>query len=152
MTQTPAPLSVDDALRTFMRELRHDLHEHPELGYELPRTQAKVLDAIADLDGLEITTGTRQSSIIVILRAPNSSHETPLVLLRGDMDGLPVQENVDIEWSSKIPGRMHACGHDIHTAGLVGALHMLHARRDELTCDVLFMFQPAEEAYVGRSG
>ena len=146
---TAAPLTVNDELRAFLRELRHDLHEHPELGTELPRTQAKVLEAISDLDDLEITTGERQSSIIVILRAPDSSADTPLVLLRGDMDGLPVEENVDIPWASKIPGRMHACGHDIHTAGLVGALRMLHKRRSELSCDVLFMFQPAEEAYVG---
>ncbi|MCT1920701.1 hypothetical protein M3C63_02320 [Brevibacterium luteolum] len=64
---TAAPLTVDEKLRAFLRELRHDLHEHPELGTELPRTQAKVLEAISDLDGLEITTGERQSSIIVIL-------------------------------------------------------------------------------------
>lgn len=144
-----APLTITPELQSFVRTIRHDLHRHPEIGTNLPRTQAQVLKALADLDGLEISTGERQSSIIAILRAPNSGPQTPVILLRADMDGLPVEEKVDIDYISQEPGRMHACGHDVHTAGLIGAAHLLHTRRSELTVDVMFMFQPAEEAFVG---
>ena len=144
-----APLTITTELQSFVRTIRHDLHRHPEVGTDLPRTQAQVLAALDGLEGLEISTGQRQSSIIAILRAPETGPQTPVILLRADMDGLPVEEKVDIDYISQEPGRMHACGHDVHTAGLIGAAHLLHARRSELTVDVMFMFQPAEEDYVG---
>lgn len=73
----------------------------------------------------------------------------PAVLLRGDMDALPVQEDSGVPYASEVPGRMHACGHDVHTAGLVGAATLLAARREELAGDVVFMFQPGEEGMGG---
>ncbi|MET8968211.1 M20 metallopeptidase family protein [Streptomyces hydrogenans] len=125
--------------------LRHDLHRAPELGLDLPFTQRRVLDALAGLP-LEITLGERLSSVTAVLRGGRPG---PAVLLRGDMDALPVQEDTGVPYASELPGRMHACGHDLHTAGLVGAARLLAARRDELPGDVVFMFQPGEEGMGG---
>ena len=125
--------------------LRRELHQVPELGFDLPVTQKLVLDALGGLD-LEVTTGTGLSSVVAVLRggaAPEGGG--PVVLLRGDMDGLPVTEEVDVAYRSRYDGRMHACGHDLHTAALVGAARILHEVRDELAGDVVLMFQPAEE-------
>lgn len=128
-----------------LTELRHQLHRYPELGLELPRTQQTVLDALRDLD-LEVTTGTALSSVTAVLRgAPDG----PTVLLRGDMDALPVTEGSGVGFSSEIDGAMHACGHDLHTAMLVGAARLLSAHRDSLAGDVVFMFQPGEEGWDG---
>lgn len=136
-------------------ELRRALHRIPELDLELPMTQRAVLDALAGLD-LEINTGRALSSVTAVLRgraaSPGGSTDLgdpgsprPAVLLRGDMDALPVAEKVDLPYASQQPGRMHACGHDLHIAGLVGAARILHELRDELPGDVVFMFQPGEE-------
>ncbi|WP_031008118.1 M20 metallopeptidase family protein [Streptomyces sp. NRRL F-5727] len=125
--------------------LRHDLHHEPELGLDLPHTQRKVLDALAGLP-LELTLGKRLTSVTAVLRGGRPG---PAVLLRGDMDALPVQEDTGVPYASGTPGRMHACGHDLHTAGLVGAARLLAARRDELPGDVVFMFQPGEEGMGG---
>ncbi|MFE5796372.1 M20 family metallopeptidase [Streptomyces sp. NPDC056503] len=125
--------------------LRHELHRAPELGLDLPLTRRRVLDALAGLP-LEITLGERLSSVTAVLRGGRPG---PAVLLRGDMDALPVQEDTGVPYASELPGRMHACGHDLHTAGLVGAARLLAARRDELPGDVVFMFQPGEEGMGG---
>lgn len=121
--------------------LRHALHRVPELGLDLPRTQQLVLDALAPL-GLEVTTGESMSSVTAVLRGDRPG---PAVLLRGDMDALPVTEDSDEPFASEHPGVMHACGHDLHTAGLVGAARLLAARRDRIAGAVVFMFQPGEE-------
>ncbi|ROT25688.1 M20 family metallopeptidase [Micromonospora sp. HM5-17] len=125
--------------------LRRELHQIPEQGLDLPRTQERVLAALATLP-LEVTTGTRLSSVTAVLRGGRPG---PVVLLRGDMDALPVTEETGLEFRSRHPGVMHACGHDLHTAGLVGAARLLAARRAELAGDVVFMFQPGEEGYDG---
>ncbi len=125
--------------------LRHALHREPELGLDLPRTRRKVLDALAGLP-LEITLGERLTSVTAVLRGGKPG---PAVLLRGDMDALPVQEDTGVPYASAVPGRMHACGHDLHTAGLVGAARLLAARRDDLPGDVVLMFQPGEEGMGG---
>lgn len=124
--------------------LRRDLHQHPEVGLDLPRTQQAVLEALAGLD-LEIITGESLTSVVAILRGDEPG---PTVLLRGDMDALPLSEQVDLPYRSN-NGLMHACGHDLHTAGLVGAAHLLAARRDAIAGTVVFMFQPGEEGYDG---
>jgi hippurate hydrolase len=122
--------------------LRRDLHRVPELGLHLPVTQRKVLDALDGLD-LEVFTGRGLSSVVAVVRGAVAGG--PVVLLRGDMDGLPVTEEVDVPYRSEHEGRMHACGHDLHTAALVGAARILCEMRDELAGDVVLMFQPAEE-------
>ncbi|GGP08549.1 amidohydrolase [Nonomuraea glycinis] len=132
-------------MRDELVQLRHSLHTTPELGLALPRTQEKVLTALDGLP-LEITLGSGLSSITAVLRGGRPG---PAVLLRGDMDALPVAERNDLPYISQIDGRMHACGHDLHTTMLAGAAHLLSARREELAGDVIFMFQPGEEGYEG---
>lgn len=138
-------------LSSYLTAVRHELHEHPELGLELPRTQALVLRELADL-GLEITTGRALTSVVAVLRGTGvdrTGGEVPAVLLRADMDALPVAEEVDVEFKSKAPGLMHACGHDQHVTMLLGAVRLLVARKAELKGDVVFMFQPGEEGQGG---
>ncbi|HEY3509922.1 M20 family metallopeptidase [Kribbella sp. NPDC051137] len=125
-------------------ELRRVLHREPEVGLVLPRTQQVVMDALAGLP-LEVSTGREVTSVVGVLRggAPG-----PTVLLRGDMDALPVVEETGLEYAAE-NGNMHACGHDLHTAGLVGAARLLSAHREELHGNVIFMFQPGEEGLGG---
>ncbi len=128
--------------------LRRELHRVPELDRDLPKTQALVLSALEGLD-LEVTTGTALSSVTAVLRGGAHDGSGPVVLLRGDMDALPVLEETGLPYASAHEGQMHACGHDLHVAGLVGAARLLHERRDELAGDVVFMWQPAEETTAG---
>jgi amidohydrolase len=112
---------------------------------------------VLSLDGLplEISTGSSCSSVTAVLRGTGAagpsggSQPAPVVLLRGDMDALPVQEATGVAFASTIDGAMHACGHDLHTAMLVGAARLLSAHRDALAGDVVFMFQPGEEGWDG---
>ncbi|MGE7433762.1 M20 metallopeptidase family protein [Kitasatospora sp. NPDC001175] len=133
-------------LQGELAELRRALHREPELGLHLPRTQEKVLAALDGLP-LEISTGRSLSSVTAVLRGTGAPGGA--VLLRGDMDALPVQETTGLDYASRIDGRMHACGHDLHTAGLVGAARLLCDRREQLSGDVVFMFQPGEEGFNG---
>lgn len=144
-------MSVHEFLSSRREELialRRELHQIPEVGLELPKTQARLLRELVDLDDVEIHRGEELGSIVVILRGGKRSADAPLVLLRGDMDALPVTEDTGLEFAST-NGAMHACGHDLHMTILLGALRALHAQRDELLGDVLFMFQPGEESFDG---
>jgi amidohydrolase len=125
--------------------LRRAIHRHPELDLDLPRTQARVLEA---LDGLPLTvrTGTGLSSIVADL---DGGEPGPTVLLRADMDALPMPEDTGLDYASAVDGAMHACGHDAHTAMLVGTARLLARRRGELRGRARFFFQPGEE---GRAG
>ncbi|HEU5484999.1 MAG TPA: M20 family metallopeptidase [Microlunatus sp.] len=127
--------------------LRRRLHQVPELGLQLPRTQSVVLEELSALD-LDVTTGSSVSSVVAVLRGTAFDRSDRVVLLRGDMDALPVVENSGEPFSAT-GETMHACGHDLHTAGLVGAARLLHGRRSELRGDVVFMFQPGEEGWDG---
>ena len=126
-------------------ELRRRIHRHPELGLSLPRTQAAVLDALDGL-GLEIRTGQRTTSVTATLRGARPGRT---ILLRGDMDALPMPEDTGLTFASEVPGAMHACGHDAHTAMLAGAARLLARHRDAIAGSVVFMFQPGEEGYHG---
>jgi hippurate hydrolase len=125
--------------------LRRQIHHHPELGLELPRTQAAVLDALRGLD-LDVRTGDDVSSVVADLRGEAGG---PVILLRADMDALPMPEDTGLPFSSEVDGAMHACGHDAHVAMLVGAARLLVERRGELAGSVRFMFQPGEEGFHG---
>ena len=140
-------LDTARALLPDVVDLRRRLHQHPELGLELPRTQSAVLDALEGL-GLEISVGERLSSVVADLEggAPG-----PTILLRGDMDALPMPEDTGLDFASTVDNTMHACGHDAHTAMLVGAARLLADRRDELAGNVRFMFQPGEEGSGGAA-
>ena len=138
---------VDEAaeLADALAELRQSIHREPEIGLDLPKTQAKVLDALDGLP-LEISTGRALSSVTAVLRGGRPG---PVVLLRGDMDALPVTEETGLPYASATPGAMHACGHDLHTAMLAGAARLLCARQADLPGAVIFMFQPGEEGCAG---
>jgi hippurate hydrolase len=125
--------------------LRRRIHAEPELGLDLPKTQASVLDALADLD-LEIRTGATLSSVVATM---TGDAEGPTLLLRADMDALPMPEDTGLTFASRHDGRMHACGHDAHVAMLVGAARLLHQRRADLRGTVKFLFQPGEEGQHG---
>ena len=153
MTTTSSPTATHptraraEQLRSDLVTLRRALHRIPELGNDLPMTQQAVLTALEGLD-LEITLGRELSSVTAVLRGRGAT-EGPggrrAVLLRGDMDALPVTEDLPLDYVSERAGLMHACGHDLHMAALVGAARILHDLRDDLAGDVVFMFQPGEE-------
>jgi hippurate hydrolase len=146
MPTSPADLlaaAYADADRTI--DLRRRLHRQPEIGLQLPKTQAAVLEAFADLP-VEVTTGKSTTSVVGVLRGARPG---PTFLLRGDMDALPVHEDTGLPFASEVPGVMHACGHDTHVAMLLGAARLLAERRNELAGSVVFMVQPGEEGQHG---
>lgn len=126
-------------------ELRRRLHQQPELGLDLPDTQTAVLEALDGLP-LAVTIGTTSSSVVAML---DGDQPGPTVLLRGDMDALPMPEDTGLDYASEVEGAMHACGHDAHVAMLAGAAKLLAARRGQLSGRVAFMFQPGEEGHDG---
>ena len=126
-------------------DLRRRIHANPELGNDLPETTAAVLDAISDLD-LEIRKSERTTGIVASLHGAKPGRR---ILLRGDMDALPMPEDNDLTFASKNPGVMHACGHDSHTAMLVGAAKVLKQHQNELAGSVDFFFQTGEEGFFG---
>lgn len=126
--------------------LRRQLHQHPELALHLPVTRRIVEDALAPL-GLRMRISEACSSVVVVVPG---SRPGPTVLLRADMDGLPVAERSGVAFAS-LNGNMHACGHDLHTSALVGAVHELYAGRDDFAGDVLAVFQPGEEGAGGAA-
>lgn len=151
-----------DDLQDDLVQLRRELHREPELGLDLPRTQEKVLGALDDLP-LEVRLGASLSSVTAVLRG---SAPGPAVLLRADMDALPLSERTGLPYASRIKERMHACGHDLHTAMLVGAARLLSGVRrapgavegrpssndtagSDFAGSVIFMFQPGEENSAG---
>jgi amidohydrolase len=125
--------------------LRREIHKFPELGLHLPETTRRAREALAGLD-VDIAESKSTTSMIVTLRG---AQQGPTILLRGDMDALPMPEDTDVEFKSQNEGRMHACGHDSHTAMLVGAVHLLHRHRDRLNGNVKFFFQTGEEGFAG---
>lgn len=169
------PIAADARqMQEDLSRFRHDLHREPEIGLQLPRTQEKVLKALEGLP-YEITLGKETTSVTAVLRggasdggasaggaSAGASGTTrrpgtapavlpPAVLLRADMDGLPVQEKTGVDYTSTIDGAMHACGHDLHTSMLTGAATLLAERRHRLAGDVVLMFQPGEEGCDGAS-
>lgn len=138
-------LAAAEALQSETVALRRAIHAEPELGLQTPRTMAKVRAALADLP-LEWKQGKSTTGAVAVLRGARPGRT---VLLRGDMDALPMPEDTGLPFRSQVPGTMHACGHDTHTAMLASAARALCARRDELAGAVLFMFQPGEEGWHG---
>src|SRR5271168_2017463 len=132
------------AISGDIAELRHAIHREPEIGLQLPKTQAKILAALDGLP-LEISLGKELSSVTAVLRGGRPGP----VVLRADNDALPVTETTGLPFASEIDGAMHACGHDLHTAMLVGAARVLSARQRDLAGSVIFMFQPGEEGLGG---
>ncbi|MCK5430678.1 MAG: amidohydrolase, partial [Anaerolineales bacterium] len=136
-----------DALNLFdyTRTLRRDFHQHPELGFKEFRTAGIVARELNDL-GLEVTTGIAETGVVALLEGLRPG---PVVLLRFDMDALPIVEETGAEYASLTPGVMHACGHDGHTAVGLTVARLLTAYSQEFAGTVKFVFQPAEEGLGG---
>ena len=134
-----------EADRGELLDLRRSIHADPELGLDCPRTRDKLEAALADLP-LTIRRSERCSGFIAELQGAGTGRT---VLLRGDMDALPIHENTGLDFASKVDGCMHACGHDSHSAMLAAAARMLCASREQIRGRILFMFQPGEEGHHG---
>ena len=132
--------------KDYIISLRHEIHEYPEIGFELPKTISVVKRELESL-GIEYTESYGESSVVGIIN-PHKKHFT--IGIRADMDALLIEEKTDLAFKSKIKGQMHACGHDAHTAMLLGTAKALKEMEDKLTCRVMLVFQPSEEGI--RSG
>ena len=145
---TPDLSALLDDARAILPDvvaIRRRIHRQPEIGLDLPLTQAVVVEELRRL-GLEPVLGKSLSSVSATI---DGGRPGPTILLRGDMDALPLNEDTGLDFSSEIDGAMHACGHDTHVAMLLGAARLLVERRAELPGRVLLMFQPGEEGYGG---
>lgn len=135
-------------LAEYTRQLRRDFHRHPELGFQEVRTAGIVAQELTQL-GFEVTTGIAQTGVVALLEGTRPG---PVVLARFDMDALPIQEETGAQYVSVIPGVMHACGHDGHTAVGLTVAKLLQDRSGELAGTVKLVFQPAEEGLGGAEG
>lgn len=131
-----------------LKKFRRLLHAQPEIGYEEFNTAKRISSELQKIDGLEIREGVAGTGIVATL-LPASGNPTEAILLRADMDALPIQEESEVPYKSTTPGVMHACGHDGHSTCLLGAAQVLSKHRDKLPSLVKFVFQPAEENGAG---
>lgn len=133
-----------EALQEAMQKIRRNLHEHPELGFELEYTKQHVWDRLAEIGCEPKDCG--KCGIVTLIGGKKPGK---CILLRADMDALPMKEEADVEYASKEEGKMHGCGHDMHAAMLLGAAKILKEHEDELEGTVKLAFQPAEEIFQG---
>ncbi|HEX5164198.1 MAG TPA: amidohydrolase [Thermomicrobiales bacterium] len=145
VTTTTLRDEIDEWLPELI-ETRRDFHRNPELGLEEVRTSGIVAERLRAIGFEDVRTGLAITGVKAVLRGGKPGRT---LLLRADMDALPIEEQNDVEYRSTVKGTMHACGHDGHTAILLGAARALYARRDEIPGTIVFCFQPAEE---GRGG
>ncbi len=138
------PQLLDD-VEGPMVELRHDIHAHPELAFQEHRTTQVVRDRLAEL-GWELASCPTETGAVAVLRGAKPGRR---IMIRADIDGLPVTEENRISFASVNEGVMHACGHDVHTAGLLGIADLLSRRQAELAGEFTLLFQPAEEGSGG---
>lgn len=137
-------LAKANKLFDYTQSMRRDFHQHPELGFKEVRTAGIVAKELREL-GLETTTGIAETGVVALLEGKKPG---PVLLLRFDMDALPIEEETGAEYASQTKGKMHACGHDGHVAIGLTVARMLHEIRDSLAGAVKFVFQPAEEGVV----
>ncbi len=141
-------LKEAESLFDYTQSLRRDFHMHPELGFQEVRTAGIVARELQSL-GLEVTTGVGKTGVVAVIEGRKPG---PVLLLRADMDALPITEETGAAYASQNPGVMHACGHDGHTAILLTVAKMLNKIRNELPGSVKLVFQPAEEGMGGAEG
>lgn len=137
--------SLADAVFPEVVRLRRTIHACPELAFEEVETARLVVDTLLPLE-LDVQTGVAQTGVVASL---HGAHPGPTLLLRADLDALPIREENTFAFASRNPGRMHACGHDAHTASLLGTAMILHRMRDHLHGTVRLVFQPSEEKLPG---
>ena len=137
-------------LQPDIQAWRRDIHEHPELLYDVHRTAAFVADRLREFGCDEVATGLGRTGVVGVIkgRKPKSNGDVKVIGLRADMDALPIEEQTNLAYASKTPGKMHACGHDGHTAMLLGAARYLAETRN-FAGDAVVIFQPAEEGGAG---
>ena len=143
-------MTIDPRITTIADDAivwRRDIHAHPELMYDLDRTSALVADLLRQFGCDEVVTGLGRTGVVGLVHGRGRSANRAIGL-RADMDALPIEEDTGVAYASQTPGRMHACGHDGHTAMLLGAAKHLAATRD-FNGSVAFIFQPAEEGGAG---
>lgn len=136
---------LSDSLFPRVVAWRRALHQRPELAFEEHETARFVAEQLAPL-GLDVQTGVAQTGVVATVEGALPG---PTLALRADMDALPIHEQNTFSFASEVPGKMHACGHDAHTASLLGTAHLLHALRDRLRGRVRLLFQPSEEKLPG---
>ncbi|WP_024517377.1 M20 aminoacylase family protein [Bradyrhizobium sp. Tv2a-2] len=131
---------------------RRDIHQHPELLYDVHRTAAFVADRLREFGCDEVATGLGKTGVVGVIRGKKSAKDGDLKVigLRADMDALPIEEATNLPYASKTPGKMHACGHDGHTAMLLGAARYLAETRN-FAGNAIVIFQPAEEGGAGAA-
>ena len=139
-------LSQARDLFPYTRDIRRDFHRFPELGFQEHRTTEKIIQELSKLEELTIQTGIAKTGVVSILEGEKKGK---VILLRFDMDALPVTENTDVEYASENTGLMHACGHDGHMAIGLTAVRLLYEKRQDLSGTMKFIFQPAEEGLGG---
>ena len=127
---------------------RHELHRNPELGYDLPKTSGFVAERLREFGCDQVATGIGRSGVVAVIRGTVDTETGGSIALRADMDALPIRETSGVPHQSIVAGRMHACGHDGHTAMLLGAARHLAATR-AFSGNIVLIFQPAEEGGAG---
>ena len=139
-------------LQPDIQAWRRDIHQHPELQYDVHRTAAFVADRLKEFGCDEVATGLGRTGVVGVIkgRKPPGKGDVRVIGLRADMDALPIEEATELPYASKTPGRMHACGHDGHTAMLLGAARYLAETRN-FAGDAVVIFQPAEEGGAGAA-
>lgn len=137
--------SIVTKIAPEMIDLRRKIHEHPELAFEEHKTAALVADSLKGI-GIEPKTGVGKTGVVGVLKGKNSG---PTIGIRADLDALPIMEATNLPFASKVPGKMHACGHDAHTVIALGVAKVLNELKSELPGTVKFIFQPAEETLAG---
>lgn len=138
-------LKYASEIKPWLIEIRRDLHQHPELGREEFRTQEKIIQLLEEM-GIPYETNFAHTAVVGLIKG---KYEGRTVALRADMDALPIEDKKSVPYRSKVSGKMHACGHDAHTAILLGAARILNSMRDQLKGNVKLLFQPAEETFGG---
>ncbi|HDR7657187.1 MULTISPECIES: M20 peptidase aminoacylase family protein [Bacillus] len=134
-----------EQLTEMLISIRRNLHEHPELSYEEFETTKTIKNWLEEKN-ITIINSNLETGVIAEISGNNSG---PIIAIRADIDALPIQEETNLPYASKIPGKMHACGHDFHTAAIIGAAYLLKEKESSLSGTVRFIFQPAEESSNG---
>lgn len=143
-------MNIDEKLMNEVVKWRHHLHQYPEISYNEYKTTEYIHELLSSFEGMEVSRPT-ETGVLGVLKGAKSSNDSKVILFRADIDALPIQEETDLEFKSKNDGVMHACGHDCHASMLLGAAKALSENRNELSGEIRFMFQHAEEMVPGGS-